>query len=341
MPHGDEEDAGLQMRRREFISLIGGAAVAWPFVVRAQPPDGIRRIGVLMGIGDADPEANPRVEALQGGLKDLGWTEGHNIHLEYRWTAGDLDRTARFAKEIVDLKPDVIVVHSTPAVEALRQLTSNTPMVFVLIADPIGSGFVASLAHPGGNLTGFMNVDAPMAGKWVEIIKEVAPKVRRIALVYNPRTSPYQSYLKSFGETAQVSGVQAIPTPVLDAADIKRSITALGKRPDAGLFVVPDVFVQVHRKLIISLAEQYRLPAIYPYRFFPESGGLMSYGIDTVVVFRQAASYVDRILKGTAPTDLPVQAPTTIRLVINLKAAKAIGLTFPASFLARADQVIE
>jgi putative ABC transport system substrate-binding protein len=326
------------MRRREFISLIGGAAVAWPFAVCAQQPDGIRRIGVLMGIGDTDPEAHPRVAALQGGLKDLGWTEGHNIHLDYRWTAGNLDRTARFAKEIVDLKPDVIVVHSTPAVEALRQLTSITPMV---IADPIGSGFVVSLAHPGGNLTGFMNVDAPMAGKWVEIIKEVAPKVRQIALVYNPRTSPYQSYLKSFDETARVSGVQAIPTPVLDAAELERSITALGQQPDAGLFVVPDVFVQVHRELIIRLAEQFRLPAIYPYRFFPESGGLMSYGIDTVAVFRQAASYVDRILKGTAPTDLPVQAPTTFQLIINLKAAKAIGLTIPASFLVRADQVIE
>src|SRR5215831_3009435 len=214
------------MRRREFISLVGGAAVAWPFVVRAQPPDGIRRIGVLMGIGDADPEANPRVEALQGGLKDLGWTEGHNIHLEYRWTAGDFDRTSRFAKEIVDLKPDVIVVHSTPAVEALRQLTSNTPMVFVLIADPIGSGFVASLAHPGGNLTGFMNVDAPMAGKWLELIKEVAPTTKRVALIFNPRTSPYQSYLRSFDESAPRLHVEAIETRVLDAAEIEHAITA-------------------------------------------------------------------------------------------------------------------
>jgi putative ABC transport system substrate-binding protein len=329
------------MRRREFISLIGGAVASWPFAARAQQSNGVRRIGVLMGIGDNDPEAKPRVEALQSGLKDLGWTEGHNIHLDYRWTAGDLDRTRLFAKEIVDLKPDIIVVHSTPAVKALLQLASTAPMVFVLVADPIGSGFVASLAHPGGNLTGFMNVDAPMAGKWLELIKEIAPNVRRIALVYNPRTSPYQSYLKSFDETAQKSGVQAIPTPVLDAAELERSITALGQRPDCGLFVVPDVFVQVQRELIIRLAEQYRLPAIYPYRFFPESGGLMSYGIDTVIIFRQAASYVDRILKGTAPTDLPVQAPTNFQLVINLKAAKAIGLTIPESFLVRADQVIE
>src|SRR5215467_5312726 len=268
-----------ELRRRDFMMFLAGAMVASPTETAAQQSDHTRQIGVLMGIGENDPEAKPRLEALENGLKELGWT-GDRIHLDCRWTAGDLDRTRLFAKQIIELKPDVIVVHSTPAVKALRQLTSTTPMVFVLIGDPIGSGFVANLAHPGGNLTGFMNVDAGMAGKWAEIIKEVAPKVRRIALVYNPRTSPYQSYLKSFDETAQVSGVQAIPTPVLDAADIKRSITALGKRPDAALFVVPDVFVQVHRKLIISLAEQYRLPAIYPYRFFPESGGLMSYGID-------------------------------------------------------------
>jgi putative tryptophan/tyrosine transport system substrate-binding protein len=302
------------MRRREFISLIGSAAASWPLATRAQQPERVRRVGVLMGISDSDPEAKPRVEALQDGLRDLGWTEGRNIHLDYRWTAGDVDRTEQFAKEIVELKPEVLVAHSTPVVKALLQLASTTPMVFVLVADPIGSGFVTSLAHPGGNLTGFMNVDAPMAGKWLALIKEIAPKVSRIALVYNPRTSPYQSYLKTFDEAARTLAVQAIPTPVLDAAD---------------------------RKLIIRLAEKYRLPAIYPYRFFPESGGLMSYGIDTVIIFRQAASYVDRILKGTPPTDLPVQAPTNFKLVVNLKAAKAIGLSIPESFLVRVDEVIE
>jgi putative ABC transport system substrate-binding protein len=329
------------MRRREFISLIGSAAASWPLATRAQQPERVRRVGVLMGISDSDPEAKPRVEALQDGLRDLGWTEGRNIHLDYRWTAGDVDRTEQFAKEIVELKPEVLVAHSTPVVKALLQLASTTPMVFVLVADPIGSGFVTSLAHPGGNLTGFMNVDAPMAGKWLALIKEIAPKVSRIALVYNPRTSPYQSYLKTFDEAARTLAVQAIPTPVLDAAEVERSITALGQQPDSGLFVVPDVFVQVHRKLIIRLAEKYRLPAIYPYRFFPESGGLMSYGIDTVIIFRQAASYVDRILKGTPPTDLPVQAPTNFKLVVNLKAAKAIGLSIPESFLVRVDEVIE
>jgi len=329
------------MRRREFIPLLGGMVLSWQIAAQAQQSGRVTRIGVLMGIGENDPEAKPRVEALQNGLKELGWAEGQNIHLDYRWTEGDPARTQLLAKEIVDLKPDIIVVHSTPAVKALRQLTSITPMVFVLIADPIGSGFVTSLAHPGGKLTGFMNVDAPMAGKWLELIKEIAPKVRRIALIFNPNTSPYQSFLRSFNENAPKLELQAIPTPVLDADELERSITALGKQPDSGLFVVPDVFVQVHRELIIRLAEQYRLPAVYPYRFFPESGGLMSYGLDTVNVFRQAASYVDRILKGTAPADLPVQAPTIFQLVINLKAAKAIGLAIPESFLTRADEVIE
>lgn len=330
----------MAMRRRTFIAGLGGV-IGWPLAAQAQQSDTTRRIGVLMGIGENDPEAKPRVEALQGGLQELGWTQGRNIRLDYRWTDGDLDRTSLFAKEIVKLKPDVILVHSTPAVNALRQLTSNVPMVFVLIADPIGSGFVASLAHPGGNLTGFMNVDAPMAGKWVELIMEIAPKVKRIALTFNPRTSPYQSYLRSFDVSAPRFGVEAIAMPVLDAPEIEHAIATLGQEADRALFVVPDVFVQVHRALIIRLAEQYRLPAIYPYRFFPTSGGLLSYGIDTVVVFRQAASYIDRILRGAAPADLPVQAPAVFKLVLNLKAAQAIGLTIPESFILRADEVIE
>lgn len=329
------------MRRRDFVTLLGGTIAAWPVVAGAQQPNRMRRIGVLMGIGEGDPEAMPRVEALLKGLRDLGWIPGRNIHLDYRWTAGDLGLTQRFAKEIVELDPDIIVVHSTPAVAALLKLTSTTPMVFALIADPIGSGFVDSLAKPGGRLTGFMNVDAPMAGKWLELVLEIAPKVKQVALVFNPRTSPYHSYLREFEVSAPKAGVQAIPTPVLDAAELERAITALGQQPDTALFVVPDVFVQVQRTLIIKLAEQYRLPAIYPYRFFPTSGGLMSYGIDTVIVFRQAASYVDRILKGTPPADLPVQAPTIFHLVVNLKAAKAIGLTIPEAFLLRADEVIE
>jgi putative ABC transport system substrate-binding protein len=329
------------MKRREFITLICGASVAWPMVARAQASHPVAKIGVLMGIGDTDPEAIPRMEALQEGLQQLGWSEGRNIHLDYRWTAGDVDKAQLFAKEIVDLKPDVIVVHSSPAVAALRRLTSRIPIVFVLIADPIGSGFVESLSHPGGNITGFMNADAPMAGKWLGLITEIAPDVRRVALIYNPRTSPYRSFLSAFDASAKQIGLEAVPTPVLDADELERAIAELGTRPNSAFFVVPDVFVQVHRALIVRLAEQYRLPAIYPYRFFPTSGGLLSYGFDTVLAFRQAASYVDKVLKGTSPADLPVQAPSTFKMVVNLKAARAIGLTITESFLVRADEIIE
>jgi putative tryptophan/tyrosine transport system substrate-binding protein len=330
------------MRRREFITFLGGMATMWPLAVRAQQPERTARIGVLMGIGESDPEAGPRVEALELGFRELGWTKGHNLHLDYRWTAGDLDRARIFAKEIVELKPDLVVVHSTPAVKALRQLTTTIPMVFVLIADPIGSGFVQNLAHPGGNLTGFMNVDSPMTSKWLELIVDIAPKTRQVALMYNPNTASfYQDFLRTFDAAAPKFNIRGIDTPVTDAAGIERAMKELGQLPDTAMFVLPDVFVQVHRTLIIKLAEQYRLPAIYPYRFFPTSGGLLSYGIDTVIVFRQAAGYADKILKGVMPKDLPVQAPLTFQLTVNLKAAHAIGLSIPESFLLRADEVIE
>ena len=330
------------MERRKFITLLAGSAVAWPLAVQAEPSDRTARIGVLMGIGENDPEAGPRVEALEQGFRELGWVKGRNLLLDYRWTAGDLDRARRFAKEIVELKPDLIVVHSTPAVKALRQLTTTTPMVFVLIADPIGSGFVQNLSHPGGNITGFMNVDSPMTSKWLELIVEIAPKTRQVALIYNPNTAPfYQEFLRTFDVAAPKFNVRGIAAPITDANGIERAIKELGQSPDTALFVLPDVFVQVHRALIIKLTEQYHVPAIYPYRFFPTSGGLLSYGIDTVIVFRQAAGYADKILKGVAPNDLPVQAPLTFKLVVNLKAAHAIGLSIPESFLLRADEVIE
>jgi putative ABC transport system substrate-binding protein len=329
------------MKRREFIALLGGVAAMSPLAVHAQSSRTVR-IGVLMGIGENDPEAGPRVAALEQGFRELGWIKGRNLQLDYRWTAGDPDRAGLFAKEIVKLNPDLIVVHSTPAVRALRQLTTTIPMVFVLVADPIGSGFVQNLSHPGGNITGFMNVDAPMTGKWLELIVEIAPKTRQVALIYNPTTATFfQDFLSTFDAAAPAFNVRGIAMPVLDAAEIEHAIRQLGQLPDAALFVLPDVFVQVHRALIIKLAEQYRVPAIYPYRFFPSSGGLLSYGIDTVIVFRQAAGYADKILKGAAPNDLPVQAPLTFKLIVNLKAARAIGLTIPESFLLRADEVIE
>jgi putative ABC transport system substrate-binding protein len=327
------------MKRREFITVLGATAV-WPLAARAEQPEHITRIGVLMGIGENDPEAGPRTEALEQGLHELGWVKGRNLQLDYRWTAGDLNRAQLFAKEIVELKPDLIVVHSTPAVKALRQFTSTIPMVFVLIADPIGSGFVQNLSHPGGNITGFMNVDSPMTSKWLELIVEIAPKTKQVALLYNPNTAPfYKDFLRNFDEAAPRFKVRGIATPVLDADGIEQAFKELG--PDTALFVLPDVFVQVHRTLIIKLAAQYRIPAIYPYRFFPTSGGLLSYGIDTIIVFRQAAGYADKILKGTAPNDLPVQAPLTFKLIVNLQAAHAIGLTISESFLLRADEVIE
>jgi ABC-type uncharacterized transport system substrate-binding protein len=330
------------MKRRDFITLLGSAAAVWPLTAHAQQPERSARIGVLMGIGEDDPEAKPRVEALEQGFHDHGRVKGRNLLLDYRWTGGDLDRAKRFAKEIVELKPDLIVVHSTPAVKALRELTNTIPMVFVLIADPIGSDFVQNLSHPGGNITGFMNVDSPMTGKWLELIVEIAPKTRQVALIYNPNTAPfYQDFLQTFDAAAPKFNVRGIATPVTDAAGIERVVKEFGQLPDTALFVLPDVFVQVHRALIIKLAEQYRLPAIYPYRFFPTSGGLLSYGIDTVIVFRQAADYADKILKGAAPNDLPVQAPLTFNLIVNLTAARAIGLTIPESFLLRADEVIE
>jgi putative ABC transport system substrate-binding protein len=329
------------MKRRQLFTLLGGL-VAWPLAVRALQSRSTARIGVLMGIGDNDPEAGARVEALEAGLHELGWIKGRNLQLEYRWTAGDPDRAQRFANEIIEFKPDLVVVHSTPAVNALRQLTTSIPMVFVLVADPIESGFVQSLSHPGGNITGFMNVDASMASKWLELIVEIAPKTRQVALIYNPDTAPfYKEFLRTFDGAAPKFNLRGISTPVIDAAAIESAMKELGQLPDGALFVLPDVFVQVHRTLIIKLAEQYRVPAIYPYRFFPTSGGLLSYGIDTIIVFRQAAGYVDKILKGTAPNDLPVQAPLAFKLIVNLKAAKAIGLKIPESFLLRADEVIE
>jgi putative ABC transport system substrate-binding protein len=330
------------MKRRDFVTLLGSAAAVWPLTAHAQLPERSVRIGVLMGIGENDPESVPRVEALERGFQELGWTKGRNLQLDYRWTAGDPDRARSFAKEIVELKPNLIVVHSTPAVKALLELTTTIPKVFVLIADPIGSGFVQNLSHPGGNVTGFMNVDAPMTGKWLELIVEIAPKTRQVALIYNPNTASfYQDFLGTFDAAAPKFNVRGLATPVTDAAAIERAIKELGQLPDAALFVLPDVFVQVHRALIIKLAEQNRVPAIYPYGFFPASGGLLSYGIDTVIIFRQAAGYADKILKGTAPNDLPVQAPLTFKLIANLKAARAIGLTIPESFLLRADEVIE
>jgi putative ABC transport system substrate-binding protein len=329
------------MRRRTFIAALGGAA-AWPFAARAQHPERMRLIGVLMPFAEGDPEAQRRVKALLQGLHELGWSEGHNIRIEYRWAGGDADHMRSYAADLVGLKPDVIVCQNTPVVAILRQETRTIPIVFTQVSDPVDNGFVQSLAHPGGNITGFTNFEFSMGGKWIETLKEIDPHVARIAVIFNPETAPHAGlFLRSLQTAASSFGVGLTPTPLHDPRGIEGAIATLAGEMDSGLFAMPDIFTAVHRDLIVSLAAQHRIPGVYPYRYFVIRGGLVSYGIDTVVSSQRAAAYVDRILKGEKPSDLPVQQPTKFELVINLKTATALGLTVPPSLLARADEVIE
>jgi len=324
------------MRRREVVLLLGAGAVAWPLVTRAQQTGELRRIGVLMGIGN-DPEAERRVIAFRRRLQELGWTEGRNIRIDARFAASDAEQYPALAKELVAMRPEVLVGHSTPVTAALRRETESIPIIFVGLPDPIGSGFVKSYAHPGGNLTGFASY-SPAALKWVELLKQVAPKIVRIAIVFGTESVPK---LRSIVSDASALGVQATAAPVRDQAEIESAIKTFAVEPNGGLIVLPTNFTTVHRDLIIALAARYRLPAIFPRRFFVAAGGLMSYGDDDIDLYQRAASYVDRILKGAKPGDLPVQEPTKFELVVNLETAKALGLTIPPSLLARADEVIE
>jgi putative tryptophan/tyrosine transport system substrate-binding protein len=330
------------MKRRGFITLLGGAA-AWPLAARAQQQrDQMRRIGVLMGFAESDREGQTFVAAFRDGLQKLGWAEGRNIQIEYRWTALDKELIQRFAKELVALQPDLILTQSTPATAELLKQTRSIPIVFALVADPIGSGFVASFPKPGGNITGFVTMEPSMAGKWLDLLKEIAPHVARVAMLFNPATAPYaEHWLNSFKAAAASFAVQAIVAPVHDTSELESVIAAQGQEPNGGLIVMPDTFTTEHRSEITSLAIRYRLPAVYPYRVFAEFGGLLSYGDDLTDNFRRAASYVDRILKGEKPTELPVQAPTKFELTINLKAAGALGISVPPSMIARADQVLD
>jgi putative ABC transport system substrate-binding protein len=329
------------MRRREFIKVIGGAA-AWPLAARAQQPDRMRLIGVLMGYAEADPAAQSQITAFRDTLTKLGWTEGTNLQIELRWGAGDADRIKAFAKELVDLRPDVILGHLTPVIGALARETQTIPIVFVNVADPIGSGFASNLAHPGGNITGFTIVQSAMGGKWVEILKEIAPRTVRVALLFNPATAaPLQFYMPSIQAAAPFYAVQASAAPVHAKDEIEGVIAALARDPGSGLFVLPDGFNTTNRDLIIALAARYGVPAIYSNRFFAGSGGLITYGADLVEQFRQAAGYIDRILKGAKSGELPIQLPTKFELVINLKTAKALGLKVPTALLVAADDVIE
>ena len=331
------------MRRREVISLLGGVAAAWPLTARAQQAGGMRRIGVLMSLAVGDPVAHREIMALQQGLQELGWTDGRNIKIEYRWAAGDIDRMRTFAKELVGLQPEVIVARATPVADALARETRTIPIVFAQLSDPVGSGLVSSLAHPGGNVTGFTNVESSMSAKWLQLLKEIAPSVARVTFIFNPATAPTGGsfFLGPFEAAAPSLGVQAIVTSVQSAGDIEQAFGAAAREPGGGVIVMPDTFILGHRELVVGLAIRHRVPAVYPFTFWVPAGGLMSYGSDSPDLFRRAAAYVDRILKGAKPADLPVQAPVKFQLVINLITAKALGLDVPQTLLARADEVIE
>jgi ABC-type uncharacterized transport system substrate-binding protein len=329
------------VNRREFITLLGGAAAAWPLAARAQQADQVRRIGVLIGVAEDDPEAKARLAAFRQGLEKRGLSEGPNLRIDTRFAPAGKQAQV-LAKELVALQPDVILAQSTPVIAALQRESHTIPIVFAGVADPIGSGFVASLPRPGGNITGVMLYEASVTGKWLAMLKEIAPSIVRAAFVANPKTATYYDYYLRAGEAVAPSlGIEPVPILVESAADIERGIDSFASAPNGGLVVVPDTAATVHRDLITAVAARHRLPAVYYSRIFVAAGGLMSYGNDLTDLFRQAASYVDRILRGDRPADLPVQAATKFETVVNLKTAKALGLTVPPGLLVAADEVID
>ena len=328
------------MRRREFIMLLSCAAAIRPLAARAQQPERVRRVGVLVGLAENDPEMKERIAGFRQGLEKLGWAEGSNLRIDYRFApAGAQARL--LARELIALQPDVILTQSTPATAAMQQETRTIPIVFASVADPIGSGFVASLSRPGGNLTGLLQYEEGITGKWLAMLKQIAPNLTRAALVANPRTAAFDYFLQSAKAVAPSLAIDLVPTPVDNAADIERAIKTFAREPNGGLVLPPDTSTVVHRNLIIALAAQHRLPAVYAIRVFVAAGGLMYYGTDFVDLSRQGASYVDRILRGAKPADLPVQTPTKFETVVNRKTAKALGLTVPPGLLIAADEVIE
>jgi putative ABC transport system substrate-binding protein len=330
------------MRRREFIAALGGAA-AWPVVLRAQQTERVRQIGVLMALAQNDPLQESYLEPLRKGLRAAGWAEGKNIHVEYRWAGDNLHQLEVLAKEIVATRPDVILAHTSPALAALMKETTSVPIVFLTVTEPVAQGFVKSLARPGGNVTGFTNFESSMGGKWVDLLREIAPQVKQAKVIFNPDTAPGAGaiILESIVAGAKSFGIDITAAPVHDPVEIEAAIAAMRDMSSAGLIVPPDVFLNVHRKQIIQLAAQYRVPAVYYHDYFTRNGGLVSYSVDAPDLFRRAGTYVDRILNGTSPGNLPVQAPTKFELVINLKVAKALDIKIPESFLLRADEVIE
>jgi putative ABC transport system substrate-binding protein len=330
------------VKRREFITLLGGAAVAWPLAARAQQSDRIRRIGVLSFYAENDPENKPRLAAFQGELERFGWSEGRNARIDYRFVLpAGLDQAQVVAKELVALQPDVILAQSPPVVAALQRETRAIPIVFVSVSDPIGAGFVTSLARPGGNITGLQVYEESIAGKWLVMLSEIAPRLVRAAFLANPKTTEFDYFLQVAQAAAPSLAIEIVPSPIETAADIERTIESFARLPNGGLLLPPDGTTTANRDLIVMLAARHRLPAVYALRTFVVAGGLMSYEIDFVDMYRQAASYVDRVLRGAKPADLPVQTPIKYETILNLKTAKALGFDVPSVLLVRADEVIE
>jgi putative ABC transport system substrate-binding protein len=329
------------MRRREFITLVGGAA-AWPLAARAQQDDRMRQIGALITYPEADPEGERRLEAFRNELQKLGWWQGRNVLINLRSAGLDAQLLQQYAKELVAMRPDLILSQNTTSTAALRSQTSTIPIIFAAVSDPVGGGFVASLPRPGGNITGFLNIEGSLGGKWVELLKEIAPGIRSVAFLHHPVSAPFaEIYLKSFKASAASLAVEAVVAPVRDTSELDVFVGQYARRPNGGLIVMPDTFMTSNRAQIVSLAARHRLPAAYTYRFIVEDGGLLSYGFDLANNYRRAASYADRILKGAKPSELPVQAQDKFELVINLKTAKALGLDVPFLLQQRADEVIE
>ena len=330
------------MRRRAFISLLGGAAVAWPLAARAQGPERMPRIAVMEGFPEDNREGRQEIDALRDGLRELGWIDGRSARIDFYWDVGEPDRAELVGKDVVAAHPDVIVTHSTTVSRALSRLTKSIPIVFVNVLDPVASGLVANFARPEGNVTGFANFEPSMSGKWVEILKDVVPQIRRVTILFNPETAPSTKYfLPSFKAAGSALGVETVEGPVRSAAEIDKAIEAVAREPNGSLIAMSDIFTGQNKPQIVRAATDHRLPLIAAYRNWTEDGALLSYGSDNVGIFRTAAAYVDRILKGTKPADLPVQAPTKFEMIINLKTAKALGLTVSRDFLLRADEVIE
>lgn len=333
------------MKRRQFIALVAGA-VAVPTLslrmARAQQKSALRTVGVLMGVTETDADSQTRVAAFRAGFEELGWKDGDNIRIEYRWAAGRMDLIEQYARELVALAPAVILANGTPAVATLQKLTNSIPIICALVNDPVGLGFVNSLSHPGDNITGFTFIDPELIGKWMELLKSAAPSLTRAALLFNPATAPfYRNFLNQIAAAQQTVPLELVAMPIGGVEEMESAIAGLGQKPGGGLLVGPDPFNIVHIARIAQVAAQYRIPAVSVYRPFAVAGGLMAYGPDTADIFRRAAGYVDRILKGAQPAGLPVQQPTTFEFVINTKAAKALGLTLQPTFLALADEVIE